>query len=384
MILTIPLAWLQLQREKVRLLVAVAGIAFAVILMMIQLGFRDALFNSAVKVHQNLNADVVMVSTQTPNLVGVKSFSRRRLQQALGFTGVRAISPMYLSFTFWHHPLNGKTWPIFVVGFEPATQVFNLPEVIQSQSRLKSFDVVLFDELSRAEFGPVAKLFRQGKTVTTEVAEQRITVGGLFKLGASFGADSHLLTSDSTFLHLFPDRAPGAVDLGLISVEPGVNIPQLIQQMKAQLPRDVRIFAKADFITFERSFWQNHTAIGFVFNLGTLIGFMVGTMIVYQVLYTDVSDHLPEYATLKAMGYHSRYLYGVVMQESLILSLLGYLPGCLFSFGMYALMRQATALPVEMSWDRVIMVLILTVIMCGVSGAIAMRRVQSADPADIY
>lgn len=134
----------------------------------------------------------------------------------------------------------------------------------------------------------------------------------------------------------------------------------------------------------ERKYWQNSTSIGFIFTLGAVIGFLVGIVIVYQILYTDVSDHLPEYATLKAMGYKNRYLLKVVFQEALILSVMGFIPGFLLSNGMYTLTRNATALPLTMTSDRTLTVFCLAVMMCAISGAIAVRKVQDADPADIF
>jgi putative ABC transport system permease protein len=150
------------------------------------------------------------------------------------------------------------------------------------------------------------------------------------------------------------------------------------------LPDDVKVLTKQGFMNFEKSYWQSSTSIGFIFSLGSAMGFIVGIVIVYQILYTDVSDHLAEYATLKAMGYRSYFLISVVLQEALILSVLGFLPGFFLSIGLYSLTKNATSLPIGMTLNRGITVFILTVIMCVVSGVIAMRKVQSAEPADIF
>ncbi|MFO5473947.1 MAG: FtsX-like permease family protein, partial [Dolichospermum sp.] len=134
----------------------------------------------------------------------------------------------------------------------------------------------------------------------------------------------------------------------------------------------------------EKDYWANGTGIGFIFGLGVIVGFIVGIVIVYQILYSDVSDHLPEYATLKAMGYTDNYLLRVLLQEALLLAALGYLPALFLSFGIYQLTFTATLLPIAMKLDRAINVFILTVIMCTISGAIAMQKLRSADPADIF
>lgn len=380
----IPLAWLQLRREKMRLFVALAGISFADILMFMQLGFRDALFDSAVTLHKNLQGDIFLISTQSTSLIAMKSFSSRRLYETLGFAGVESVSPLYLDLALWKNPQTRGTRSILVVGFNPVESLLNLPEVKSNLDTIKMPDVVLFDDASRPEYGPIGQLFKQGEDITTEVKGRRVRVGGLFTLGASFGADGNIVTSDLNFLRIFSTRDKGLIDVGVIKLKPSADPQEVLKKVKQELPEDVRVLSKEEFIDFERNYWQSSTAIGFIFALGTGMGFIVGTVIVYQILYTDVSDHLPEYATLKAMGYDNRYLLMVVFQEALILSVLGYLPGCFLAFGLYSLTRGATNLPMAMTLARAVMILILTIIMCGISGAIAVRKLQAADPADIF
>jgi putative ABC transport system permease protein len=380
----IPLAWLQLSRERMRLLVALAGIGFADILMFMQLGFRDALFESAVVLHKELQGDIFLISPQSTSTIAMKSFPTRRLYQTLGFEGIKSISPVYLDFALWKNPETRGTRSILVLGFNPADSVLTLPGVTDNLDTLKIADVVLFDDTSRPEFGLVAQEFNAGKDVTTEVGGRRIRVGGLFSLGASFGADGNIVTSDLNFLRLFPSREKGLIDIGIINLNPEADQKAVIKNLKQSLPKDVKILSKEEFIAFEKNYWQTGTAIGFIFTLGTGMGLIVGTVIVYQILYTDVADHLPEYATLKAMGYKNSYLLMVVFQEALILAVLGYLPGCSLAMGLYTLTRSATNLPMAMNIAKAVSVLIMTILMCTVSGAIAVRKLQAADPADIF
>ncbi|MGQ9872114.1 ABC transporter permease DevC [Leptodesmis sp.] len=382
----IPLAWLQLQREKVRLLIALAGIGFAVILMFIQLGFQDALFDSAVNLHKNMQGDIFMISPQSTALIAMRSFSQRRLYQAAGYPNVESINPVYLGLALWKNPVNQRTRSILVIGFDP-TEVLFTKDLVPDLSPIKIPDVVLFDRKSREEFGPIAQLYSEGKPVQTEIGGRRVTVGGLFDLGASFGADGNIITSDLNFLRLFNQRKKGLIDVGVVKLKPGTDVQAILTEMRKNLQdvtQDVKILSKQEFIEFEQNYWRSSTAIGFIFTLGTAIGFLVGTIIVYQILYTDITDHLPEYATLKAMGYRNLYLLSVVFQEAVILSVLGYIPGLLLAMGLYTLTRNATSLPIAMTIDRAILVFVLAVVMCVISGAIAVRKVQEADPADIF
>jgi len=380
----IPLSWLQLTREKTRLAVALAGIAFADILMFMQLGFRDALYYSNVRFHTSLEGDIVLINTQSSAVLSMKSFSQRRLYKALDLQAVQSVHPIYLDYTSWKNPITGRPRNILIFGINPETNILNLPGVQENLDKVKLPDVVLFDRSSRVEYGPIKDNFEQGIGVTAEVRRRRIKVGGLFTLGASFGADGNLVTSDVNFFRIFNNRQRGLIDIGLIRLKPGANATVAAQNLRNFLPKDINVLTKQEFIDFERNYWASSTAIGFIFTLGTIMGFIVGTVIVYQILYTEVSDHLAEYATLKAIGYTQNYLLIVILQEAFFLAILGYLPGFAFAIFMYQRAREATLLPVFMSFDRAIMVLILTIIMCFVSGAIAVRKLRSADPADIF
>jgi putative ABC transport system permease protein len=380
----IPLAWLQLSHEKIRLLVAIAGISFADILMFMQLGFRDALFESAVQFHSNLSGDIFIQSPQSTALIAMKSFPSRRLYQSLAFPGVETATPIYINQAIWKNPVDSSTRGIFVYGFNPKdTKLFQLPGIAENIDKLKTPDTFLFDRKSRAQFGPIPELFKKGGNVETEIRNRKIKIGGLFTLGASFGADGNLITSDTNFIRLFK-RDRGLIDIGVIQVKPGTDIPATIAAMRAYYPKDVVISSRQEFINKELLYWQTGTSIGFIFTLGTIMGFIVGIVIVYQILYTDVADHLSEYATLKAMGYTDFYLLTVVFQEAIILSIVGFFPGMFAAVGLYSLTRSATNLPLLMTVARAITVLLLTMMMCIISGAIAVRKLRAADPADMF
>lgn len=384
MLFKIPLAWLQLKKEKARLLVAASGVGFSVVLIFMQLGFRGALFESVVRYHTRFDYDIALISPESAFLVQVESFSRRRLYQAAGLAGVESVAPIYLSLATWKNPVEGGVRSIFVVGFNPAQRVLDIPGVNANLDKLQLPDVVLFDELSRPEYGPIPELFKAGKTVETEVVNRKISVAGLFQVGTSFGLDGSIVTSDLNFLRLFPDRPEGLINLGLIKLEPGADLDALRDAIDEELPDDVLVLTKQQYIDREIAYWDATTPIGYVFAFGVVVGLFVGAIIVYQILFSDVSDHLAEYATLRAMGYPMYFLVGVVLQEGVILSVLGYLPATGISLGLYRMASDATRLPIDMTIERAIAVFMLTIVMCSVAGLIAVRKLRSADPAEIF
>ncbi|MEH1926515.1 ABC transporter permease DevC [Nostoc sp.] len=379
-----PLGWLQLSHQKSRLLVALSGIAFADVLMFMQLGFQTALFESNTKLHHSIQADIFLLSPQARNVLNLSNFTRRRLYQAMDVQGVKSAEAMYINIVDWKNPQTHEKTSVLVIGINPEKQAFDLADVNSQIDQVKLPDTVLFDRASRGDYKEAIAQVAQGKPVTTEIDRRTITISGLFSIGASFGADGNLITSDQNFLRLFPKREASSVSLGMVQLQPGYDPKQVKIALESHLDHDVKVFTKAEFIEFEINYWKTNTAIGFIFSLGVAMGFMVGVIIVYQVLSTDVNSHIKEYATFKAMGYNNLYLLGVVFEEAIILAVLGFIPGAIAPLGLYYLTRNATNLPVYMTLARALTVLTLTMIMCIISGAIATRKLQSADPADMF
>jgi putative ABC transport system permease protein len=334
--------------------------------------------------HQLLNADLVLLSPQAQQWGNLRTFPRRRLFQAANLSAVESVAPLYVRGGFWKNPQTQRNTAILVLGFNPYQPAFKLPEIVQNPALLALPDTFMFDSLSNGPYQKVVAQVESGNPVTTELEGRRITIAGLYQVGASFVADGSVMTSDQNFRRIFTNIEPAEVSVGLIRLKPGSNASEVTATLNTQLEEDVRVLTLQDFIDVEETHWRNATAIGFIFTLGVGMGFIVGIIIVYQILYTDVSDHLPEYATFKAMGYRDRYLIGLVFQEAFILALSGFIPGYLISLGLYRLTSGATNLPIEMTTDRAIFVLVLTGLMCMVSGLVSMRKLRSADPADIF
>jgi putative ABC transport system permease protein len=380
----IPLAWLQLSFDKFRLSAAVSGIVFAVVLMLMQLGFRDALYLVSTQIIALLRTDLVMVSTQYEYINVTPGFSQRYLFKSLEVPEVDSVAPLYMGMGNWRSPKNHRDLLIFVVGFDPNQEVINLPSVNSARDKLKMQDKVLFDEGSKPDYGHFTSLLQSGGTATAEVSGRRVEVVGDFTIGISFASDATLITSDQTFLQIVPGSHLGVINAGLIRLKPGTSAEKARRDILSVMPQGIQVLTLQEYLAYERGYWAKRTPIGFVFNMGAFVGFLVGAVIVYQILYTDVTDHLGEYATLKAMGYTDRYLSGVVIQEGLILALVGFVPGWLFSFGLGVLTRKITLLPTFMTWQRSAIVLTLTIAMCVISGMLAMQKLRSADPAENF
>jgi putative ABC transport system permease protein len=378
------LGWLQLRHKPLRLAVALSGIAFAVLLIMMQLGFRAALFESAVRFHERLDYDIALFSPDSVFIVRPQPFSIRRLYQALGFDGVEDVTPVYIFPSVWKNPWNNERRSISTLGFNPDDPLLDIPGFAEASQKLKQQDVVLFDSASRPEFGPVAETVESGKAVVTEVNDRSIEVVGLFEMGTSFGIDGNVITSDDNWLRLFPERSRNQIELGLIRLEDGRDATKVRDALAEYLPRDVLVLTRTQFVERERKYWNSATPVGYIFAFGAIMGFVVGAIIVYQILFADVSEHLNEYATLRAIGFNNRFVSGIVLQQAAILAVLGYVPGVAAVWWLYGKAAAATNLPLYVTADRALTVFLMTLAMCALSALLAVRKVRRLDPAEVF
>jgi putative ABC transport system permease protein len=378
-----PLAWAQLSHQKVRTGVAMGGIAFANVLIFMQLGFVNLFAGGATLLPRHLQGDLFISNAEAKLINSFSTFDRTRLYQAAAFDGIIFAEPLYLKYGTWAYDKESISYETRVFAYNPQVQIFDLPEVNQQQSKLREPFTALFDRLSRSQLGPIPTKMDTSPTILSMVNNQRIVVNGLFNLGSSFFlSEGNIITSDRTYAEMFGSNSLEQVTLGIIRVKPGTDLIALKQGIEKAVP-GIKVLTYKELQTRELAF-QDTNPSSTIFNFGAMMGFIVGVAIVYQVLYSDVSDHLSEYATLKAIGYSNRSLLLVIFQEAIFLAVLGYIPGFIATLGMYQLLTTLTKLELIMTVNLALTVFILTLAMCLISAAIASNKLRAADPADVF
>ena len=380
----LPLGWLQLRHKPLRLLVALSGIAFAVLLILMQLGFRAALFESAVRIHERFDYDIALFSTDSVFIVRPQTFSVWRLYQAQSLDEVSSIAPVYIAPAIWKNPWSNNRRSINAIGIDPEDDLLDAPGFSEGRLKVIRQDAVLFDGRSRPEFGPVGAAIEESGRLTTEVNDREVDVVGTFTMGTSFGIDGLIITSDDNWLRLFPGHARNDIHLGLVNLVDGADAVSVRDGLREYLPDDVLVMTKQDFVERESAYWDSATPIGYVFFFGAIMGFVVGAIIVYQILFADVSEHLNEYATLRAIGYKNRFVVGIVLQQAVILAMLGFVPGVAVASWLYGSAAAATSLPIYLTMERAVTVLLMTLTMCSISAFLAVRKLRRLDPADVF
>ncbi len=380
------LAWRNLTQSRLRLISSVAGTAFAVTLMFLENGFRDALLNSMTAVIRHLDGELVIISKRLYTLGVPMPFPARRLDLAAGFASVERVSPFYVETRRARFRASKDELPhrIRVLAYRPRDEVLSLADARDSMSSWSGPETALADARSKpGVYGPIVR------GSITELNNKRIRVVGNFSLGADFQIDGTLIMSEDNFLHYFPDRRGHgsedlAIDIGVVRLVPGASIGQAKDQLAALMPEDVEVLTRDQFVAKEQTFWDRVMPVGVVFNIGVVMGLVVGLAICYQVLYADVADHLPEFAMLKAVGHGNSWLMLVVVLEGAFLAVLGFVVGLSVSEGVFILVRDSTGLPMRLSEQACLIVLGLTIAMCVLSALMAARQLTRADPATLF
>lgn len=388
-----PLAWLNLRRDPGRTAVAMAGVAFAALLIFVQLGFLGACWTSATLIYDRLDFDLAIGSPEYVDLMRAGSIPRARLTQSWSLPGVKSIRPLSVAIHLWRNPqaTDRRRRNILILGVDPRSNIFRHAELTDDALVLLAApDTVLLDRRSRPEFfGPriVSGSATDPDEDRTDLAMVPVRVVGRFELGTGFGADGMVITNEETFAAINGRDWADRVSLGLVKLHNGRNpiVADAARDHLAQLlPEDVRVWTRDELLGSERRHWVWDTPLGKIFVFGAVLAFVIGVILVYQVMAGDISRRIAEYATLKAMGYSDGYLGGVVVRQALYLGLFGFLPGFLAAAVLFPVVRRLAMLPIALSPGVSALVLALTLVMCAASGWLALRKLHGADPADLF
>lgn len=384
--LGIPFAWLQLTAERKRFAAASAGMGFAVLMMLLQVGLHSGLYEQGVRPFRKFAGEIVVVSSQYEYLCVPRSFAADRLTRLKAFPEVDETMPLWLGTLPLKNPESGLGRDVFVMAFDPAQRAFPDPEIDRERPSLEAGDTLLFDRDSHKNFGAFGRMLgtpagRGG--VRSELNEKAMRVVGTFELGQTLGIDGNVIAGRDAFMRAYPGSSADRIMLGLVKLKPGADADAVAARMRAMLPVDVRVFTMPEMIRAETEYWDSRTPIGVIITSTMVLSFIVGAVVVFQILYTDVSDHLPEYATLKSIGFPDGYFTKIVIQESVILSLCGFIPGAILTAPVYRFLADATGIPVVYTWTNLVIVLGTSLIMCVIAGLGATHKLAHANPADI-
>jgi putative ABC transport system permease protein len=386
----VPLAWLNVRSNLGRMLLNALGIGFAVVLMFTQIGFLFGLFDSAVEVLRLLDADLVILSPARYTVPSEQRFDYGAIDRTKGIPGVSQAIPLYIDRSLAIARVQGHvSRSIRVIGVPIDTKPFVDPKMNLHCEGLIDARMALVDRRSKETYGFEKKDLEKLRSQSVELSGQSVFLRDWVTIGTDFVYDGTLIVSEAGTERFFPtrngNRAPlAAVDLGLIRLAPGANVREVRDGLQARLGSGIEVLTHRELVDREIGFWARSTPIGIIFSIGTIMGMLIGVIICYQILFTDIQDHLPEYATLKAMGYGPGYFLRFVMAQAFYLCMSGFIPGCIVSWFLYQWLSDWTGLVMRLQTDRIAIVGCLTLVMSLVSGMLAVRKLWRTDPAALF
>jgi len=373
----ISLAWQNTLQNKKRSLAAVAGIAFSLLLVFMQLGFLQTARTNSTLVYNYFVFDLIITSNRFESLESAHFFDRTRLLQTQVIPGVEAVSTLNASLHRWRDPDNNDLMSsCMMLGFDLNPRF--IPEEHRAGlATLTARHTVMLDEHADPDYGP--------RVVGQEASLRKrpVTVTALFELGTGFQSKGSVITSIDSYASIYR-RPSREIVFGLVQLAPGADPQAVKAQLNASLPDDVVVFTKEELVTRERDYYVKVKPIGIMFQTGAFVAFCVGGVILYQVLSSEITNRLRELATLRAVGFDDRYIYMVGIQQALIFAALSYGPA--FGFGLitFKLVFLVSHIPMFMTVKLALTVFALSFIMTSVSSVLALQKVKRADPADLF
>jgi putative ABC transport system permease protein len=381
-LVALAVAWRILTHQKGRTALAVGGIFVAILLIFVELGFFVAVPQGGLFIYDHMRFDLLVVSNRYVYQTEPGVFARARLDQVRANPDVARASAVYIGGAKWQDPRGGKRIEASVVGVDPRSEVFAVPSILAQSRVLEQPDMVLVDSQTRPVFGPLDT----GRVI--DLGGHKVTIGGRYALGTGFLGLAVVLASEDTFFRIFGagprPRPRDTVNLGLVTLKPGADLDKVADALRKVLPGDTQVLTRNELTAKEVAFWTTKTGTGLIFGSGLIVAFVVGIMILYQTLATQITRQLPQFAMLKAIGHTNRRLEAIVLIEAMLMTLAAFLPAVAVALWVYSVIRAQTLLPVTMTPMQLAGVFAVGVVMSAISAMLSLLRLRRADPAEIF
>jgi putative ABC transport system permease protein len=388
----VSIARKNLFQDLPRLIVAQAGIMFAVGLITIQTGLLNGFTRSSSLLLDYSNADIWIAHEDIRHLDLTLPIPYERVQQAANIAGVERTEPLLSQSALWRYAVDQLAL-VRMIAIDPDGKLFRPEPVLAGNlTALHQPYAISIDEMDQQS------LDVDGINHTAEIGSYRAKVVAITSGVRSIVSSPYVFTSLANGLAFLNSpvappitnqpspQAPTAtsnITFVLVKAKPGQNIEQLRQQLEAALP-NTRVLTQPQLVQITQDYWRNSTGVGYILGLGAIVGVIVGTVVVGQILYSSVSDHLREFGTLKAMGSPDGYIYRIILEQALWMAVLGYVPGMALSVGLGALTVNAQAVQILISPAAAGAIFGITVVMCSGAAIFAIQKVTHLDPAMVF
>jgi len=361
------------------------SVAFATAMILCQWGFRDALFDSSVAIQNIFDADVVMIhKSSVSTLTWMSTFPLELIDEMRGDPQISHAAEVRFTYMRWGRRGEQTSRLLTAIGVNTREPELYRKDLSTHLGLIATPGQILFDRKSRPEYGDISSLIKQPESVYGMLENSRVKIAGTIDIGASFGADAAAVMSRETLESIMPMTNSGMVEIGLIKLKNPSMRDEFLRSANANSKESVRFITLNQLAKMERDFWDRSKPVGFIFLFGVLMSLFIGTAILFLVLNTIILLHQGDFATLMALGYRRSRLQMSVLNQSLLISLLGYPVGFVIAEIVYGFTRQSTNLLVGTSVSRSFITFLFVFFSSCASGLFAMRRLNETCPSDAF
>jgi putative ABC transport system permease protein len=375
--MNIPIARKNVFQNKKRAAAAVSGIAFSVLLVFMQLGFLQGARTAAAALFDRFDYDLGIVSERYKFMGAPDRFDKMRLTQAQVIPEIESWVNLNISNGWWKDPDSDLTSELMIFGITLDPGFVHDPEIRSGVENIRKNNTVLVDVYSHPGYGDLTV----GREV--EINEKTVTITGQFKLGVSLFSDGCVIMSNDNFFRLTRSD-PRKLNYGFLRIKGDADPEAVKEKLERILPDDVLVFTREEMIRQEQDYFISVKPVGVIFQTGVVVAFIVGVVILFQVLNTDISNRLNEFATLKAMGFNSRFIYGIGVKQALMYALMSYFPALGFAYVVFHVVHALSKMPMDLTPGMAGFVFSMSLMMCIISCILGLQKVRRTDPAELY
>ena len=361
-----------------RSLTATAGICLSILLVLVQLGFLNAAKRAVTLLYEDFDFDIAMVSNNFQFLHRAPPIDRIKLAQVSGAVPeILDTFQLNVKSARWFDNETDIRSSLMLIGIDNKPAFIVDTDIKNKLDDIANGNNIIIDAFSHSDYGDISI------GAEAKVNNQSVKIIGSFELGMFFFAEGSAIVDNAQFTRL-SGRESRDLSVGLIKIKPGEDSNNTIRQINSILPDDIMTLDRVSFIERERDYFIEVKPLGIMFRLGTLAAYIVGMTILYQILVTDIANRLKEYATMKAMGLGQPFIYGIGITQMFIYVIIAFLPAISLAFIIFFITNTLTKFPVELSSDLVLTVGTMTLAMGVLSGLLALNKLRSADPAELF
>lgn len=371
------LAWRNILQNKRRAVTVMCGMCASLLLIFMQLGFWQGAMQAAISVFDRFDYQLVMVSSDYQYIDASGSFDRVRLAQARSVPEVEDTFELSFARGSWKELDKGIWSSLVILGVEIKPLFIRDPMIAEGIQSLSRRDAVLVDEYSNKEYGNLSL----GQEA--EINTHKVSISGHFRLGMSLFVEGSCIVGEDTFQRLTRANTR-QITYGFIRIKDGHDERVALEKLTRFLPKDIMVLRRTELNRREQNYFITTKPVGIIFQTGLLVAFIVGQVILFQALWTDISTRMSELATLKAIGFNNALVYGVGVSHALFYGVLSYLFSSILAFWLYRFVHDTSRIPMDLNAFVMGCVLAATLLMCLVSCVLALRRIRDADPVDLF